>query len=92
MAISIGMILGVGEIVVGLCCPGSGIATNGLCRVCRSAASTYLVKPVVNEALAPIVEKAGAALDLEGSTVGELAKDLYCNHTNYAELFDIYPS
>ena len=92
MDISIGMILGAGEIVVGLFLPGSGIAINGLRHVCRSAASTYLVKPVVNEALAPIVEKAGAALDLDGSTVGELAKDLYCNHTNYADLVDIFPS
>lgn len=47
---------------------------------------------VKNEVLAPVDEAVGDSFDLDGSTVGELAKDLYCNHTNYADLVDIFPS
>lgn len=89
--IPLGIIIGAGEAVAGLFLPGTGIATAGLCRICKSAVNQAFVKPVVNEVLAPVVEEVGDALDLEGSTVGELLEDLYVNKTNYAELVELYP-
>jgi len=87
MDLSLGMIVGAGELIVGAFLPGSGIATDGAFRIARSVFLT----PVVNEVMAPVVEKVGGALDLDGSTVGELAKDLYLNKTDYAELADLFP-
>lgn len=91
MKITLGMILGAGEVVVGAFVPGSGIATHGLIRIGRSAAMQEFVTPVLNDVMAPVVEKVGSALDLDGTTVGELAKDLYLNKTNYADIADMYP-
>ena len=87
MHLSLGMIIGAGEVIVGAFVPGSGLAADGALRIARSV----IVKPVVNEVMAPVVEKVGNALDLEGSTLGELAKDLYVNKTDYAELADAFP-
>lgn len=83
MDISLGMIIGVGEVLVGAFTPGSGRATKGLIRIGRSV--------LTKQAMTPMVENVGSALGLDGSTVGELVNDLYLNKTNYAELADIYP-